>query len=572
MRARVVVLGLLMPIAILLTSCTKREDLTLADYGDDGKITIGEFEKAYVVVNPEFLPKTGGVEGRREFLTTMLNRKVMAHKADELGYDKDPAVVQGMESFTKMGLQAGYLKRKIADQITVSEEEVREHYRNKGASLAIKQILVDTPDEAEEVIAALERGTDFESVCMEYSKSPDAAEGGQVLTIAYGRYSPELQEAIFKLDIGAYSEPVLTPYGFFIIKVLRRDEARNKEPYEEIHDTLEQEVRVIKERLETNNHTDRLREEYGVEWYWDNLVTCFRAMPPDRPFEQAPARKDEVYPLLYFDEEDLDKPVVSYGDKTILIKDFSDYYDQASFFARPRYDFRVGGVRQFILERIMGDIIQREMKRSKIEEDPEVKAVMDGKREELMVNRLWDDMVNSQTVVTEKMKRDYYDENRESFKVPEKRRFGVILTGDVESAQKAYAEIQSGTLFRTVAMAYSIDETTKRTLSETELLAKGEQPEIDEVGFALEGVGSVSEPFQTSRGWMILKVTELEEAGEFTYEQANLSIEGALKEQVNDTRLNELLDKWKEELNVVIHDDNLEKIQIEERSATTPAR
>lgn len=565
MRLRTLTIGVLVPAVFLLSSCTKREDLPLAEYGGK-KITVGDFEKAYAVVKPEFLPKQKGIEGKKEFLTTMLNKNVMAYKADELGYDKDPAVVQGMEAFKKMGLQAGYLKRKVADQITVSEDEIREHYRNRGAVLSIKQILVDTPDEADQVMALLDAGEDFDSVCKKYSKSPDAAEGGQVLTITYGRFSPDLQNAIFSLDVGQYSQPVYTPYGFFIMKVLRRTDSKTKEPYDKIHDTLEQEVRAIKEMVGTNKLTEKLRKEYGVEWYWDSLRICFEALPPDRPFDQAPSRSDEVYPLLYFDEEDLQKPVASYGDKTILIKDFSDYYDQASFFSRPRRDFRLGGIRSFITERIMADLVQREMKRSKIEEDPEVAAVLRGKQEELMINRLWDDLINSQTTITEKQINQYYNDHSGDFVVPEKRRFGVILTNDFDSAQRAYQEVTSGTPFRTVAMAYSVDEKTKDTLGETELLTKGEQPEIDEVGFALDGVGSVSKPFETSRGWMILKVTELEPAGNYTLEQARTSIEKALREQENDKRLNELLDKWKKELNVVIHEDNLAKIQIQERT------
>jgi hypothetical protein len=38
--------------------------------------------------------------------------------------------------------------------------------------------------------------------------------------------------------------------------------------------------------------------------------------------------------------------------------------------------------------------------------------------------------------------------------------------------------------------------------------------------------------------------------------------------------LEELLGKWKEEYNVVIYDDNLEKVQVTERSASeaTPTR
>jgi peptidyl-prolyl cis-trans isomerase C len=567
MRSSALLLGIMIPAALLLTSCTKRDNLTLAEFKDK-KITVGDFEEAYKVVLPEYLPKAKGMDGKKEFLTTMLNRAVMEYKADELGYDKDPAVVQGMEQFRQMGLQAGYLKRKVADEVTVSEEEIKEHYRNKGATANIKQILVDTPAEAEEVMAELDKGTDFESVCKQYSKSPDASEGGKVMTISYGHYAPSVAKSVFRLKVGEYTQPIPTVYGFFIIKLLSRSDAAVKEDYDKNHDRLEQEVRVIKEALATNELTKKIREHYNVQWNWDGLQLCFQALPQDRGFDQAPSRRDEVYPLLYFDPEDLNKPVASYAGKEILIKDFSDFYDRASFYARPRRDFRVAGIKTFITERIMADLVEREMKRSNIENDPEIKKVMLAKKHEIMVSRLWDDMVNRQTTVTDKMVKNYYNENQDKFKTPEKRRFGVILTNDFDSAQKAYQELESGTLFRTVALAYSVDPDTKDSMGQTDLMAKGEQQEIDPVGFSLPEVGSVSKPFQTSRGWMILKVTEIEPPSTFTLDRARRSIEAAIKQQKNDERLQELLKKWKEELGVVTHDDNLAKVQIEERSPT----
>ncbi|MCK4775553.1 MAG: peptidyl-prolyl cis-trans isomerase, partial [Candidatus Krumholzibacteria bacterium] len=294
----------------------------------------------------------------------------------------------------------------------------------------------------------------------------------------------------------------------------------------------------------------------------------WNVLPPDRSLTNPPNRRDEVYPLLYFDDEDYDKPVVGYNQKLITIKDFSDFYDRASFFNRPRREFRLGGVKMFLTERIMAELVVEEMERSNIEEHPEIKAVLQAKKEELMIGRLYEDMINSQTVVRDQMVRTYYDDNKEFFRVPEKRRFGVILTGDIDSAQKAYEEIKSGKRFRNVAMAFSIDEPTRDSLAETELLIQGEQPEMDRVGFALQRVGEVSEPFETSRGWMILKLTEKTQSGMYTLDEARDQIRSALKQLENENRLNELLDKWKEELGVTIHENNLNKIKVEQRTVT----
>ena len=74
--ARKLVLGLLIPLAVVMVSCTSHEDKPLAEF-KDRKITIGEYETAYALVDPIFLPKETGFEGRLEFLHTMLNKAVM---------------------------------------------------------------------------------------------------------------------------------------------------------------------------------------------------------------------------------------------------------------------------------------------------------------------------------------------------------------------------------------------------------------------------------------------------------------------------------------------------------------
>ena len=563
-------LGLGLIASIAVTGCSKREDLKIAEF-KDRSITVGEFETAYAAVDPQYLPTATGFEGKKEFLQTMLNKEVMAAKADELGYDKDPNVAMGMEQFKRVTLNIAYLKKMVADDVKVTDAEVKEYYDNMGVSLSVKQILADTEQQAEEAYAALQDGMDFETACRTYSKSDDAPDGGKVVTATFGGLIPELQTPLFRLPVGGYTEPVYTTHGWVIVKVLKRSDPARKEPYEDIKEDLTKRLRSIMEAVALNEFTEKLRDDYGVQWNYDNIAIVFNALPPDRSFDDAPARSAEIYPLLMFDPADYDKPIVAYQGKTITIKDFSDFYDQSSFFARPRRAYRYGGIRSFLTERIMNEISADVVRKSKIEEDPEVALVLQGKKEQLMVGVLYEDMINKQVVVTAAEVQTYYDDNSERFRTPEKRKFGVVLTGDIETALQAYKEIKSGKPFRTVALAYSVDEDTRESMGETKELSQGEQPEIDAVGFSLQKVGDVSEPFQTARGWMVLKLLERTEARTFTLQEVRPRIEAALREIKNDERLEELLAKWKEEYGVVINEKNLEKTQITERSAAEPA-
>lgn len=569
MRIRRTLLGLAVMVCIAATGCSKREELKVAEFKDQA-ITVGDFEAAYAKVDPAYLPEATGLEGKKEFLTTMLNRDVMAYKADELGYDKDPTVAQSMEMFTRMALQVAYLKKQVADKITVSDEEVRKHYDNQGTSMECKQILCDTPEQAQEAYQAIQDGLDFDTAVRQYSKNQDASTGGMVFTAVYGQLTPEVQEAVFSVPIGGVTPPVMTTQGWVLMKVLRRNEGRAKPPYEDVEEEYRLQVKNLKEAVALNAFTGKLRDDYGVTWYYDNIGIVYNALPPDRDFDEAPARSQEVYPLLLVDPSDLDKPIVSWqGGKQITIKDFSDFYDQASFFNRPRRNARYGGIRQFLIERIMNEVSADVVRKSGIENDPEVAHALAMKREEIMVNLLYRDVIDKQTVVSNEEIKNYYEGNIESFHNPEKRKFGVILAGDIETAQQAYRELREGKSFRTVMLSYSVDEESKTNNGETPELARGEQPEIDAVGFSLRAVGDVSEPFQTSRGWMVLKLIERIDEKYFSLEEAEGQIEGALRTEKNDKRLEEMLAKWKEEVGVVIHEDNLAKTKIVERSAPT---
>ncbi len=570
MRIQRICLGLA-ALAIAVTGCSKREELKVAEFKDQ-VITVADFEEAYKRVDPAYLPKQAGFDGKKEFLDTMLNKYVMAYKADELGYDKDPSVTQGMEMFTRMALQVAYLKKQVADKVQVSDEEVRQHYENQGVSMEVKQILCDTPDQAEEASQAIQDGVDFDTAVRQYSKNDDAATGGLVFTAVYGQLTPEVQEQLFSVPVGGVTKPVMTTHGWVLMKVLRRNEGRAKPPFEDVKDEYTTQVKNLKEAVLLNEFTSQLRDQYGVTWHYDNIAIVFAALPPDRDFEDAPARSQEIYPLLMFDPADLDKPMVTWqGGKQITIKDFSDFYDQASFYNRPRRNLRYGGIRQFLVERIMNEISSDVVRKSGIENDPEVAKVLKSKKEEIMVNLLYNDRINKETVVTQEDIKNYYDGNLESFHTPEKRKFGVILAGDMETAQQAYRELRAGSPFRTVMLAYSVDQETKANSGETPELARGEQAELDPVGFSLRNVGDISEPFQTSRGWMVLKLVERTDEKYYSMEEAEGRIEGALRQEKNDQRLKELLEQWKKEVGVVIYDDNLAKTQIEERPAPANA-
>ena len=541
---------------ILVAACSKNPSEEVVARVKDRTITLEEFESAINSVSDEYLPSTMELSGLLEFLDTMIDRELLALKADELGYDKDPKVVEGMETFRAMGLQAGYMKVKIADKMDLTEKDIQRVYKHFGLKYRVKQILTDTEAEAWEVYALLKDGHDFESVCRQYSRGPDAAQGGKVVGVVYGQFPPHFQDAVFGTKVGGITEPIINQYGYFVIKVIDKTQPPLK-PLEEVRTDVQRIALMEKQLRLTFDISKDIRERHDFQYYDDNLKIVFDALPPDIPLLEAPPRSTEIYPLLDLEPQDLDKPVASYRDKVITIRDFSDLYDRAQFTMRPRREYRLGQIKKFILDVAMNDLIELELEESDVQSEPEVAKMFQRKREELMVNRLYFDLIDSQTQVPWGDIEQYYNEHREQFYSDEQRMFDIILTGDRESAEEARALVVSGQPFERVAANYARPEDIEKTGIDQRFVTKDFMPEIATYGFALRDVGDVSEPFEIPQGWAVVKLLDRQPAGYTPIQQAQHTINHNLKQLKNDEKLEQLLAKWREEVVIEVNEDVL---------------
>lgn len=124
--------------------------------------------------------------------------------------------------------------RKIASAgLEFTEKELEEFFDKNRTRYDIpeeieaRHILVETAEEAAEILALLQGGSDFAALAKERSEDPgSAANGGNLGFFPRGKMMPEFEDAAFALEKGKYSEPVETYYGFHIIELLDRKPGR----------------------------------------------------------------------------------------------------------------------------------------------------------------------------------------------------------------------------------------------------------------------------------------------------------------------------------------------------------
>ena len=166
----------------------------------------------------------------------------------------------------------------MEDYIGITDEDVKTYFEENKDSFSTPEqveashILVEDEATAKEVIDKLNAGEDFATLAKEYSTDKSNAEdGGALGFFGRGEMVEEFEDAAFAMNVGEVSkEPVKTEFGYHIIKVTDKTEAKEAD-----FETSKEDARamLVEERVNEQYSawvSDKM-EEYEIKTYlFDN--------------------------------------------------------------------------------------------------------------------------------------------------------------------------------------------------------------------------------------------------------------------------------------------------------------
>jgi foldase protein PrsA len=159
----------------------------------------------------------------------------------------------------------------LKDRIKITDDQIKEYFEaNKDTFAQSEQveashILVDDEKTAQEVKKKLDDGGDFAELAKEYSTDTSNADsGGELGYFGKGEMVTEFDDKAFSMKKGEISEPVKTEFGYHIIKVTGKKEAKEAvlaDHKDEIKDIL------FDQALQTEYGTwlSEKKKEYKIE-------------------------------------------------------------------------------------------------------------------------------------------------------------------------------------------------------------------------------------------------------------------------------------------------------------------
>lgn len=236
---------------------------------------------------------------KEKVLDILVDTKIQLKKADELGIavsDEDVEeeinkvreyfddeekfneylsnnniTIEDFKKDKKTELTIYKLRDKFTENLEVTDEDVAIYYTThpeEFISVKASHILLETEEEAKNVLDMVNEGKDFNELAKEYSKDPSVSENdGDLGYFRTGNMVEPFEKAAFALKPGEVSDIVATDFGFHIIKV----EDRKNDKLEDIRDELRTNILEEKKNTEYMNKLEELRTEAEIVKNLKNL-------------------------------------------------------------------------------------------------------------------------------------------------------------------------------------------------------------------------------------------------------------------------------------------------------------
>ena len=162
----------------------------------------------------------------------------------------------------------------VTKNVTITEEEVRQFfeanltlYGGQDEQVKARHILVETEEEALEIIELLKAGADFAELAKERSlDKASAVNGGDLGYFTRNQMIVEFAEAAFSQEVGTFSEkPVKTEFGYHIILVEDYKEAVTPD-FEKVREQVEKDALYFAKNQRVISYYSELREKSQIEY------------------------------------------------------------------------------------------------------------------------------------------------------------------------------------------------------------------------------------------------------------------------------------------------------------------
>jgi peptidyl-prolyl cis-trans isomerase SurA len=251
------------------------------------------------------------VQRQKDVLRDLIDQQLLVDKGQDLGISADTEVVKrlddmrkqmnlpDMESLEKAAQGQGIsfedfkqnmknqiitqhvISQEVGSHISIGKEDEKKFYdahkdeMERPEQVRLSEILIPVDSEkdpnatealakANGIEAQLKAGKKFEDLAKAESSGPTKDNGGDLGYFKRGVLAKELEDKVFPLKAGEYSDPIRTKQGFVVIKVAEHQEA-GVPPMSQVENHIQEALYMEKLEPALRAYLTKLREDAFID-------------------------------------------------------------------------------------------------------------------------------------------------------------------------------------------------------------------------------------------------------------------------------------------------------------------
>jgi parvulin-like peptidyl-prolyl isomerase len=284
----------MMATASFFSGCKKEPEkaVVLAQVGNS-TLTLEELRESF----PPELEQLIRREQYLDFIKRWMDDEAVYQQALKTKIESDPVIGRKLEKLRRKVIIEEYLARENATEVFEPDEMAmnqyyemhKEDFRRKVPEVKFAQMRVQTGKQATDLRYKANRG-DFLAVAAANSLDPVPESYSSIAFKKQSDFPPCLSQDIASTGIGAVSLPVACPDGFYLVKVIERQDAGSLIPFTEAKEEISGILVMERKDKLMDGKISKFKEGLLVSYNLDQIPGLAETVKgPEAPSPAAPA-------------------------------------------------------------------------------------------------------------------------------------------------------------------------------------------------------------------------------------------------------------------------------------------
>ncbi len=511
--------------------------------------TVRSYLESWFTSYPEFRPSQDSI-GRVQFLNTLLNRDVMGLTATAqeraLGFEDRLA----LRETRQRSLANAVYRRFVQDSVQVSEPEVRALWETYHWLQHYRHILVTDRSLAERVRRELISGRiAWVAAVKKYSiATNDKGPDGDLGWARRDKMDPGIAYRVYGLKPGETSHPVQDREGWHIVQSIER-KSISPPDFRAVARALRDQIFGERAAERSERLLARLRVQNGMVYDTANVVFA------SSRFGQTMKVKQEAMAATFeidgsvpeFGGEDTSRVLARWNGGRFSLGSLLHAFSHLPAVMRPALNFP-DAVFSFVETTVLEPSIAEHGAQRGLEQDPLVAEPLRLKREELVVEHMYQDSVGSRVWVSKDERRAYYQKNLSQFFTYPWVQFAALVRDSKAGADSVERALSSG---RSLFELLAADSAAGRISGTLQVRNQHEQGPYHKALFEEMRPNDVQVRGPDSQGdYAILQLISYNQGRQLSYEESESMIDASLQNIKAEQALQGMIERQKKRYDI----------------------